>query len=122
MGPEGLFPSLLVFGVLPRFPEVNITLPDQVERMEALKEARAEAETITAQLRARNADLVVHPGDMVRVFRETDKCYTGPYPAEKVDVTQVLIIVKGKEVQHNNIEQVTIVSSMVTAQWIFCIL
>ena len=110
MGPEGLVPSLLVFGVLPRFPAVNTELPDQVERMEALKEARAEAATITAQLRVRKAmlakvprdvDLVLKRGDMVRVYRETDKKYTGPFPVERVDGTKVFVIVNGHEVQHN---------------------
>ena len=114
MGPEGLVPSLLVFGVLPRFPAVNTNLPDQVERMEALKEARAEAATITARLRVRkallaktprNVDLVLHKGDMVRVYRETDRCYTGPYPVQRVDGTQVYLIVNDHEVQHN-IDQV----------------
>lgn len=80
MGPEGLVPSLLVFGVLPRFPSVNTELPDQIARMEALGKARAEAATITAQLRVRkamlskvprNVDLVLQRGDMVRVFRST---------------------------------------------------
>ena len=114
MGPEGLVPSLLVFGVLPRFPAVNTKLPNQVERMEALKNARAEAAAITAQIRVRkallakvprNVDLVLKRGDLVRVFRETDKRYTEPYPVERVDGTQVFIIVNNQEVQHN-IDQV----------------
>ena len=37
MGPEGLVPSLLVFGVLPRFPAVNTSLPDKIERMKSCK-------------------------------------------------------------------------------------
>ena len=114
MGPEGLVPSLLVFGVLPRFPAVNTSLPYQIERMEALKEARAEAATITAKLRVRkailaktprNVDLVLNRGDMVRVYRETDRCYTGPYPIHRVEGTQVFLIINNHEVKHN-IDQV----------------
>ena len=110
MGPEGLVPSLLVFGVLPRFSAVDTKLPNQVERMEALKNARAEAEAISAKLRVRkailakatrNVYLFLHPGDLVRVYRETEKRYTGPYPVIRVEGTQVFITVKNREVQHN---------------------
>lgn len=30
-----------------------------------------------------------------------NKCYFGPYPGQRVDGTQVFVIVNGKEVQHN---------------------
>ena len=42
---------------------------------------------------------------MVRVYRETDRCYKGPCPVQRVDGTQVFVIVKDHEVQHN-IDQV----------------
>jgi hypothetical protein len=54
-GPEGLVPSLLVFGVLPRFPGSNTFLPNQKDRMDALIAARAEMETISAELKIRKA-------------------------------------------------------------------
>ncbi|MEM1283154.1 MAG: reverse transcriptase domain-containing protein [Chlamydiota bacterium] len=110
MGPEGLVPSLLVFGSLPRFPCVNSTLPNQRERMRALEVARAEMSTVTSELRIRkamlskvprNADLVLNPGDMVRVFRETDRKYLGPYPVIRVDGKQVFILINDKEIQHS---------------------
>ena len=86
MGPEGQVPSLLVFGTLPRFPVVDTSFPNQIERMKALEAARAEMGTITAELRIRtailskvprNANPILKPGDQVRVFRETDKKYMG---------------------------------------------
>jgi hypothetical protein len=51
MGPECLVPSLLVFGVLPRFPATQTSPPNQNDRMEALSTARSEMETITSELR-----------------------------------------------------------------------
>lgn len=108
MGPEGLVPTLLVFGTLPRFPTVESSNAGQFERMNALESARKEYATITAELRIRKAlmsrvprttDLVLHPGDQVRVFRETDKKYTGPYPVIRVDGKQVFVIDKDKEKQ-----------------------
>jgi hypothetical protein len=55
MGPEGLVPSLLVFGVLPRFPATQTSLPNQKDRMEALSTARSEMETITSESRLAEA-------------------------------------------------------------------
>jgi hypothetical protein len=51
MGPEGLVPSLLVFGVLQRVPATRTSLPNQKDRMEAFSAARSEMETIASQLR-----------------------------------------------------------------------
>jgi hypothetical protein len=55
MNPEGLVPSYLVFGILPRFPALNSELPTQVDKMKKLESARAEMETITSELRVRRA-------------------------------------------------------------------
>lgn len=77
-----------------RFPTVNNRLRDQVERKEALKFARTEAQTIIAQFRVRksmlakilrNVDLILQSGDTVRVYRETDRKYTGPYTMKRID-------------------------------------
>lgn len=51
MGPEGLTPTLLVFGVQPRFPFMNTDLPQQRDRREALKNAGTEMEQITSEQR-----------------------------------------------------------------------
>lgn len=40
MGPEGLVPSLLLFGIVPRFPSVNTALPNQIDWMIALEMAQ----------------------------------------------------------------------------------
>ena len=101
MGPEGLVPSLLVFGCIPRFPAVSSKVPEQKERMNALISARQEMATITAELRVtkalrskvpRNADLVIFPGQRVLVWRESDKKYIGPYPVIRVDDKQVYLL------------------------------
>ncbi len=109
-GPKRLVPSLLVFGTLPRFPTVNTKLPAQRERMHALQLARTEMATITSELRIRkaimsklprNCDLIVRPGDQVRVCRETDKKYVGPCPVLRVDGKQLFFLTGNKEVQHS---------------------
>jgi len=110
LGPEGLVPSVLVFGCMPRFPSVDSTIPAQKERMLALQEARKEMATITAELRLkkallskvpRNADLTVETGDMVRIYRETDKKYIGPFPVIRMDGKQVYVIQNDREVQYS---------------------
>ena len=109
MGPNGLVPSFLVFGVLPRFPFLHTTLPNQIQRMRALQAGRTEMETVVSELRVRQAmlskiprcvDTILKPGDLVRVYRETDKKYVGPYPVIRVDGKQVYLFINGKEVQH----------------------
>lgn len=57
----------------------------------------------------RNVDLVLTRGDMFHEYRETDKKYMGPYLVERVYGTQVFLIVKDHEVQHN-IDQVILAS------------
>lgn len=76
--------------------------------MEALETAPKEYFTISSELRIRkslmsrvpqNIDLILHPGDEVRVFRESDKMYMGPYPVIRVDGKQVFVIDDNKEKQ-----------------------
>ena len=70
--------------------------------MQALQAARVEMGTFTAELRIRtamlskvplNSDLILKPGDQVRVFREIDKKYTGPYTVIRVDGDQLYVLV-----------------------------
>ncbi|MEM6805931.1 MAG: reverse transcriptase domain-containing protein, partial [Bacteroidota bacterium] len=91
-------------------PCVHTNLPKQEDRMRAIQIARTEMSTITSELRIRkamlskvprNANLTLKPGEKVRVFRETDKKYLGPYPVVRVDGKQVFVLVKDKEVQHS---------------------
>ena len=51
MNEDGLVPSLLVFGTLPRFPLTDSNVVAQKERMRVLSCARKEMETIVAQRR-----------------------------------------------------------------------
>lgn len=85
MGPEGIVPLLMVFGIAPRFPSTNRTLPGHQDRMDAIRISNAEMATIRAELRIRqalrsrtppSADYVISPGDLLRVFRESDKPFT----------------------------------------------
>lgn len=74
--------------------------------MEAFEESRAKAASIAANLRVRKPMLAKVPRNfdlvlMDRVFRETDKYWTGPYPVERDDETQVYVIVKDNKFQHN---------------------
>jgi Reverse transcriptase (RNA-dependent DNA polymerase) len=100
-GPEGLVPSLLVFGVLPRFPVSHTQLPDQQTRMAALSAARAEAETITAELRLRLASskpvpaaatAIIEPGMQVLVHRDNSYAAVGPLRVVSVDQKQAWVI------------------------------
>ena len=79
MGENGLVPSLLVFGIIPRFPIINSELPTQKERMEALASAQMEMNSIIAERRIsaalqrnipRSAGQVLEVGDEVLVYRE----------------------------------------------------
>lgn len=95
MGPNGLVPSYLVFGCVPRFPAVDSEYPYQQTRIDAMSRARQEMDTVVAEIRIRkalasriprNADLSIEAGDKVRVFRETDNKYLGPYQIGRAHV------------------------------------
>lgn len=88
MGENGLVPSRLVFGILPRFPILNSNLPSQKERMEIIKTAHAEMNSIIAERRitaalTRNvpsaADRHYKPNDEVLVYDEQSQQWKGPY-------------------------------------------
>lgn len=105
--PNGLVPSLLVFGVLPRLPIANHSFPDQVARMNVLQIARKEMETVVAQLRVRQAlnsripaaaNMIINPGDSIYVFRETDRRYHGPHRVLDVQDKQIFNLVDNKRV------------------------
>ena len=51
IGENGLVPSRLVFGIIPRYPILNTDLPNQKERMEAIKLAQSEMNSIIAERR-----------------------------------------------------------------------
>lgn len=49
LGPEGLVPTLLVFGTMPPIPVAKSNYPKQKDRMKALQLAKAEMEQIIAE-------------------------------------------------------------------------
>ena len=94
IGEQGLVPSSLVFVTVPRFPIMNTELPKQEERMEALKKAQAEMNSIVAERRVKRALLhrvpnaahhVIKPGMEVLVYREKEKRWMGPLLATAVN-------------------------------------
>ena len=55
VGENGLVPSRLVLGIIPRFPILNSELPDQKEILEIIKNAQAEMNSIDAERRVLSA-------------------------------------------------------------------
>jgi hypothetical protein len=98
MGTNGLVPSLLVFGVVPRFPLMSIDLTKQRDRMAALAAAQMEVSAIVSENQitvalAHNVpssvDRTYEVGEEVLVFREKEKSWTG---------TMVVVLVIDKNI------------------------
>lgn len=104
VGPDGLCPQLLVFGILPRPPGISPNeLPAQKERFRALRTARDEYEKLVSKELVNRglrsipppaADHKYMPGDFVHVYREKIKRYTGPHIAASVHGKQVRLHVR----------------------------
>lgn len=110
MGPEGIVPSYLVFGVLPSFPPLNTTLPHQKDIMAALNLSRNEMASMPARLRIQQALRSslppatlynIDPGEKVYVFREKQKDWKGPYEVDAICGKQVYLSVDGHTKQFN---------------------
>lgn len=82
LGPEGLIPSMMVFGTVPTFTSIEGGQKTQKERMKVIWTAKAKMERMTADLRIKTAlkakippatqfDFI--PRQTVRVFRERSK-------------------------------------------------
>ena len=78
-GPNGLVPTLLVFGVLPRIPIIPSSLPNQSTRLQIMMKARKEMSPVIAKSALSRAmrmnvpsaaNKVFRTGDEVLVFRE----------------------------------------------------
>ena len=103
VGPDGLCPQLLVFGVLPKLLTVcPQEYPIQKERFRALQTARDEYERRfsknlvdrgTKTIPPPAADHKYMPGDFVYVYRDGFKHYTGPHLVASVDGNQVRLYV-----------------------------
>lgn len=114
MGPEGLVPSYLVFGVIPTFPSFNTELPEQRDRMKAISFARREMAKISSKLKIQYAlrsklppatEYDISPGQFVYVFREAEKLWNGPYKVTKVNEKEVFVIINDS-IRQFNISQV----------------
>ena len=114
IGPEGLVPTSLVFGVVPTFPTVHADLPAQKERLAALDASRKEMETMETELRIQRAlraklspatKYLVEPGVRVLVCRGKTKSYEGPFTVTKICDKEVHLKVKDVE-KHFNISQI----------------
>lgn len=99
-GPEGLVPSLLVFGEVPRRPSGNSVLVDQTERMEVIAMARVEMEAVVAHLRIQNAlrnnlppaaTKIATAGMHVLVYREIGRQWVGPALVDLVEGKTVYV-------------------------------
>ena len=94
-GTNGLVPTLLVFGVLPRIPILPSKLPDQVKRLQVMMNARKEMNAIVAKSALSRAMKTNVPsaakktfkiGDEVLVFREKPICkWVGPFKIITID-------------------------------------
>ena len=119
-GPDGLVPSLLVFGSLPSFPAVNMDVPIQKHRMAALQTARKEMSSIVARLRIQEAlrsrlppaaKYLIEPGDLVHIYREGNAStksqgeWKGPFKVVSVRGKQVTVDWDGTT-KHFNLAQV----------------
>lgn len=92
MGPDGLVPSLLVYGHLPRFTG-HEGHPTQAKRWSTVAVALAAASQavgearINMELRSKvppAAGLVVGSGGNVRIFRETSRRWDGPFTVTRI--------------------------------------
>jgi len=97
LGPEGIVPVTLVFGI---FPRIGTKLPNQPERVRALLAAREEMRVIMAKSKVAralkravppSADEVYAVGDQVLVFREEPEGFVGPFMIEQLDCKTVYI-------------------------------
>lgn len=91
---NGLIPSRLDFGTLPRFLILNTNLPKQKERLAAVKTALAETNAIVAQRWLPPAlqksvhlatDRVCKIGEDVLIYFETQDKWLGPFKTVHVD-------------------------------------
>lgn len=54
-GPQGLIPTLLVFGIVPRLPIAPLPLPAQHDRMQAITTSRSDMLSLIAKARVATA-------------------------------------------------------------------
>lgn len=88
MGPNGLVPTLLEYGKLPRLPPSNSPFPYQQQLMRFSDVSRRDISTVVDNFRLlqdllsripQAENYIFAPGDEVRAFREPDHKLHGPY-------------------------------------------
>jgi hypothetical protein len=98
-GPEGLVPTQLVFGIVPRL-SANGPLPHHQERLLAMDSARREMDAIVSELRIKRAlnsktpsgaTRVFRPRELVYLYRERPSQWMGPFPIFRVDEKTVYV-------------------------------
>lgn len=99
---NGLVPSLLNFGFIPRFPVTSSSLPSRRDRMEVLSEANKEMSKIVAERRIQAAlerkiplasERIYYPEDKIIIFREESKEWKGPYRVLDFDFKRKVLTV-----------------------------
>lgn len=120
MGPDGILPSLLVYGSLPTFPAVHMDAPAQEERLKTLASARREMTSIIARMQIQQAlrsrlqpatHFEISAGDSVYVYWEASTTaskkgdWKGPWKIKKIQRKEVYVDYEGT-VKHFNISQV----------------
>jgi hypothetical protein len=94
MGPNGLVPSLLVFGMIPRFPIIDANVPDQEQRGLAMQVSREEYQNVVAEMRVKAAllhnvpaaaDMQYKEGDLVLAKYENRDTWDGTFEVVAVD-------------------------------------
>jgi Reverse transcriptase (RNA-dependent DNA polymerase) len=90
LGPEGIVPVTLVFGIIS---PIGTKQPKQPEMLQAIISAGREMRDIMAQLNVNRAlrrdvtvaaDTVFAPGDLVLVFREDPEGFSGPFTVQNI--------------------------------------
>ena len=108
--PQGLIPTLLVFGCIPKIPLGNIKhlCPTQRERCAAMESAQKEMEVRVAEQRLKLASKLrtkertmfnIMPGTDVLVYREKSKQWESPFKLISYDGYKTAKVRMGKEVE-----------------------
>lgn len=124
---HGLIPLLLAYGMLPRLPGVRGTGPlTRDERLKALEIARDEYAQLIAQRRIKlglnsnlpsSIDEQFEIGDLVYLWRETPKCWTGPFKILNLEAKNVWLKVDSKGPKPFSITRVKRALAPLSVNW-----
>ena len=114
-GENSLVPSLLVFGIIPRFLTISLHFPTHRERMKALSEAQMEMNAIISEGRVSEIlhhsvpqaiDRIYKVGQEVQRYREGPDKWMGPFLVSKVEDKLISIFDKNRIERTFSTEQV----------------